>query len=158
MLTSSEKKDYILRMIEQIRKMVEAMMGLTRGGRPEEALAASRDAVSQLLGPLAGLAPRLDSATAAHMVGDADVVGAWAAVTAAEADAHRARGDEVSAQAAYRRSLELALESHLRTITDVPELLALIERLRPEVDAAVLDPRQRDALAQLPAPAEGAPD
>src|SRR3712207_7595025 len=43
----------------------------------EGALAEGRDAIGKLLGPLADLAPRLDSITAAHMVADPDVIAAW---------------------------------------------------------------------------------
>lgn len=150
-LTSSEKKDSILRLIEQIRQMVDAMLGKVRDGAvPDELLAQARESVATLLGPLAGVAPRMDSATAGQMVGDPDVLHAWAEVTAAEAAAHRARGDEPAARASTRRALELALEAHLRTNRDVAGLLALIARLRAEVDAAPLAPRHAQALAALP--------
>jgi hypothetical protein len=150
-LTSSEKKDYILRMIEEIRQMLAAMMGRVRdGGDPSELLARARESVGRLLGPLAGVAPRMDSVTAAQMVGEPDVLYAWAEVTAAEADVHRSQGDAPTANAAARRALELALEAHLRTTSDRADLLALIARLRPHVDAAALVARHRDALASLP--------
>jgi hypothetical protein len=150
-LTSSEKKDYILRLIEQIRQMMDAMLGKVREGNvPDELLARARESIALLLGPLAGVAPRMDSATAGQMVGDPDVLAAWAEVTAAESAAHRQRGDEPSARATARRALELALEAHLRTNADVAGLLALIARLRPEVDAATLAPRHAQALAALP--------
>jgi hypothetical protein len=152
-LTSSEKKDYILRMLEQIRRLVDAMMGKVReGGDAAELLAQARESVGKLLGPLAGIAPRMDSATAAQMVGDADVLGAWAEVTAAEAEMHRSGGDEPAAGAAARRALELALEAHLRTTQDRADLLALVAGLRTQVDAAALAPRHRDALSAIPAP------
>jgi len=150
MLTSSEKKDYILRMIEQMRRLVEALLGKLRDGEdPQRDLADARGTLERLLGPLAGVAPRMDSVTAGQMVGDADVLGAWAELVAAEAELARARGDQSGAASADRRALELALEAHLRTNADRPELLELIARLRPHVDATALAPRHADALAGI---------
>jgi hypothetical protein len=147
MLTSSEKKDYILRLIEQMRRLVEALLGkLREGGETQQDVAEARSLLTQLLGPMAGLAPRMDSTTAGQMVGDPDVLLAWAELTAAEAALLRARGDQAAAAATDRRALELALEAHLRANADRPELLALIARLRPAVDASALAPRHADAL------------
>ena len=156
MLTSSEKKDYILRLIAQIRQMVDAMLGKVREGQvPEELLARARESIATLLGPLAGVAPRMDSETAAQMVADPDVIAAWAMVTGAEADAHRARGEAAAASTCARRALELAVESQLRAPADDPDVIALIHRLAASVDAGSLAPRHRDALAALPAAGDG---
>ena len=136
MLTSSEKKDYILRMIAQLRQMVAAVMGKVQANESaEEALAQARESIVTLLGPMADVALRLDSATAAQMVSDPAVLHAWAEFTAAEAEVHRARGDAATAGALTRRALELAQEAHQRTPRDVPELLTLIARLQAQVDA-----------------------
>jgi hypothetical protein len=150
MLTSNERKDYILRMIAELRRLVEALMGKVREKESgDELLAQARESIGKLLGPMGGVAMRMDSVTAAQMVNDADVLGAWAEVTAAEAEVQRARGDEAAASATARRALELAVEAHLRTAHDIPELLALIQRLRAQVDAAALAPRHADALAEI---------
>jgi hypothetical protein len=151
-LTSSEKKDYILRLIEQMRRLVEALLGKVRdGGDPQQDVADARSLLAQLLGPMAGLAPRMDSETAGQMVGDPDVLLAWAELTAAEAELLRARGDAAAAGATDRRALELALEGHLRTNADRAGLLALIARLRPSVDASALASRHAEALAGIEA-------
>ncbi len=149
MLSSREEKDYILRMIQQIARVIAAMMGKKLGGDLRGALQLARTAQGKLLGPLADIAPRLDSITAAHMVADPDILALWAEVVAEESDVHRRLGDEPAARAAEKRALELALEAHLRTTVDRPELLALIVRLRPAVDEPSLDPRHRDALAEI---------
>ncbi|HYH81987.1 MAG TPA: hypothetical protein VEX86_19430 [Longimicrobium sp.] len=150
MLTSNERKDYILRMIAQVRQLVEALLGKLRDGEGADALLAqARDSVARLLGPMGGVAPRMDSVTAGQMVGDADVLAAWAEVTAAEAEVHRAAGDANAAATSARRALELALEAHLRTPRDSPDLLELIARLRPQVHTASLVPRHTEALAAL---------
>jgi hypothetical protein len=136
MLTSSEKRDYILRMIAQVRRLVEALMGKVRSGEDAaELLAQARASVAGLLGPMGDVAQRLDSATAAQMVNDPDILTAWAQVVAAEAEVRRAAGDAPGADALARRALELAEEAHQRTPCDVPELLALIARLRTQVES-----------------------
>lgn len=137
MLTSSEKRDYILRMIAQIRQMVQALVGRARQGEDTaELLAQARESLAGLLGPMADVAQRLDSASAAQMVNDPDVLATWAQVVAAEAEVYRAAGDAASADALTRRALELALEAHQRILRDDPELPALIDRLRTLVDAS----------------------
>ena len=151
MLTSRERKDYILRLIRQVAQMLAAMLQRKQSGDLAGALEQGRAAVGELLGPLGNLAPRLDSETAAHLVADADVLAAWAEVVAEEAGVHRLAGDEPAAAAGEKRALELALEAHLRTSADRPELLALLARLRPAVDASTLAPRHLEALAGLPA-------
>jgi hypothetical protein len=159
MLTSSERKDYILRLIEQMRRLVEALLGKLRDGDDVRAdVTEARGILGKLLGPLAAVAPRMDSVTAAQMVSDPDVLHAWAELTAAEAELLRARGDAASAAATARRALELALESHLRTNADRPELLSLIARLRPSVDASTLAARHIEALGGVGEPGEGGGD
>lgn len=149
-LTSSDKKDYILRLIEQMRRLVEALLHKVRDGEESQAaLADARVTLSQMLGPLAGIAPRMDSVTAGQMVGDPNVLGAWAELVSAEAEIASTHGDIDAAAASRRRALELAIEAHLRTPSDRPELLALIERLRPAVAGHALAPRHADALADL---------
>lgn len=131
MFTSSEKRDYILRMIAQVRELVQGMMGkVDRNEDAAEQLAQARASVAELLGPMAEVAQRMDSATAAQMVNDPAILHAWAEVTAAEAHLHRAAGDAAAADAQTRRALELAEEAHRRTLQDEPDLRALIDRLR----------------------------
>jgi hypothetical protein len=135
MLTSSEKRDYILRMIAQVRQLVAALMGKVRENQDAaELLAQARESIHELLGPMADVAQRLDSASAAQMVNDPNVLAAWAEVVAAEAEVHRAAGDDASADALSRRALELALEANQRRLADIPALLALIARLQAPVD------------------------
>lgn len=136
MLTSSEKRDYILRMIAQIRQMVEALMGKVRQNEDAaELLAQARESLSALLGPMSDVVQRLDSASAAQMVNDPDILAAWAHVVAAEAEVHRAAGDAPAADALARRALELALEADQRTPKPDPELTALIARLQAQEDS-----------------------
>lgn len=137
MLTSSEKRDQILRMIAQVRRLVEALMGKVRNGEnAAELLAQARESIHALLGPMADVVQRLDSASAARMVNDPGILGAWAQVLAAESEMHRAGGDPASADVLSRRALELALEAEQRALKNEPELRALIAELRARVDAS----------------------
>lgn len=149
---SSEKKDWILRLIQQVAQMMARLMARKREGDLPGALAEARTAAGTLLGPMAGAAQAVDSVTAAHMVGDPDVIAAWAEVLAEEADVHRLMGDVASAAAAARRALELAVEAHLRFLRPHPEVLERIAALRAGVDEATLAGRHREALAALPSP------
>lgn len=131
MLTSSEKRDYILRMIAQLRQMVEALLGKVRENESAaELLAQARESLGAVLGPMAEVVQRLDSASAAQMVGDPLILAAWAEVVAAEAAIYRAGGDAATADALRRRALELALEARQRALADIPELPPLIARLQ----------------------------
>lgn len=137
MLTSSEKRDYILRMIAQLRQLAEALVGKVRSGEDSAELQAqARESLAGLLGPMGDVAQRLDSASAAQMVNDPDILSAWAHVLAAEAEAHRAAGDAASAGALARRALELALEARQRALREMPELVALIDQLSREEGSA----------------------
>lgn len=137
MLSSSEKRDYILRMIAQVRQLVAALMGkVSENESTAELRAQARESLAGLLGPMSDVVQRLDSASAGQMVNDPDILAAWAEVVAAEAKIHRAEGDAATADALTRRALELAREAHQRTHADVPELLALIARLQTQVDAS----------------------
>jgi hypothetical protein len=137
MLTSSEKRDYILRMIAQLRRLVEALLGRVRSGEDAaELVAQARASITALLGPMADVAQRLDSASAAQMVNDPDILAVWAQVVAAEAEVRRAAGDAAAANALARRGLELAEEAQRRATRDEPELRALMERLRAQVEPA----------------------
>jgi hypothetical protein len=136
MFSSSEKRDYILRMIAQLRQMVEALMGKVRDNESAaELLAQAHGSLHTLLGPMADVVQRLDSASAAQMVNDPLILAAWAEVVAAEAEVHRAAGDTASADGLRRRALELALEAQQRALAEIPELSPLIARLRTPVDA-----------------------
>lgn len=136
MLTSSEKRDYILRMIAQLRQMVDAVMGKVRDGEDTaELLARARESLAGVLGPMGQVAQRLDSASAAQMVNDPEILSIWAQVTFAEAEARRAAGDAPTADALLHRALELALESRQRALKPDPELAALIDRLQSRLNA-----------------------
>lgn len=151
MLTSSDRKDWILRMIQEIAQMVARLIGRKLEGDLDGALREGDTAIGRLLGPMAGVAPRVDSVTAAHMVAEPEVIAAWARVVHEQADVWRLKGEAETAAVLERRALELALEAHLREDRTPPELLSLVSELRPLVPPETLAERHRDALETLPA-------
>ncbi len=145
----SSRDDYLLRMIQDLARALARVLLRKRERDFGGALRETRDAIGELLGARAELAQRLDSETAAHLVGEPEVVAGWARLVAEEAGIWRELDRPDDAAALDRRALELALEAHLRFARPRAEVVAFIERLRPAVDEASLAPRHRDALAEL---------
>lgn len=126
----SIQSDYLLRLIEQTMRV---LLRLARIGRVDDALRELDDAVAALLGDLAEIVPRLDAATAAHVMGDPDRVSAWALLLAKRAEAERLRGEAGAAEALERRAVELVLEVRPRVRRLRAEVEALLAALAPEL-------------------------
>jgi hypothetical protein len=122
----SSREDYLLRIIQQMGAVLARMLGLKNGGQVHEAMQALGDAEGELLGPLAQVVPRVDSATAAHIVGHPLRIAAWARLLHERADLLRLAGDTAGAEFAGTRARELAAEARARAEgyeSDVRELL-----------------------------------
>lgn len=110
----SSRDDWLLRELRLLGAVLARMLGLKNGGQVQEALQALDDAEGELLGPLAGVVPRVDSATAAHMLASPQRIAAWARVLHERADLLRLSGDESGAAFAAARARELAAEAWTR--------------------------------------------
>jgi hypothetical protein len=110
----SSREDYLLRMIQQMGAVLARMLGLKNGGQVHEAMQALDDAEGELLGPLAEVVPRVDSATAAHIVGQPLRIAAWARLLHERADLLRLAGDAAGAALTVARAGELAAEAEAR--------------------------------------------
>lgn len=110
----SSQEDYLLRMLRQMGAVLARMLGLKNGGQVHEAMHALDDAEGELLGPLAEVVPRVDSATAAHMVSDPQRIAAWARLLHERADLLRLADDAPGAELAASRARELAAEAWTR--------------------------------------------
>jgi Tfp pilus assembly protein PilN len=122
----SSQEDYLLRMLRQMGAVLARMLGLKNGGQVHEALQSVDHAEGELLGPLAEVVPRVDSATAAHIVGHPLRIAAWARLLHERADLLRLAGDAAGAALAATRAHELAAEARARAEgyeSDVRELL-----------------------------------
>lgn len=110
----SSREDYLLRMIRQMGAVLARMLGLKNGGQVQEALRTLDDAEGELLGPMAQVVPRLDPATAAHVLGEPQRIAAWARLLHERADLLRQAGDAAGAEVAARHARELADEAWAR--------------------------------------------
>ena len=72
------QRDVVLRWIEQIAPLVARMLGRGAPADLESAHHQVRDAIVELLGPVAPLVERLDARSAAEVIGDAERIFAWA--------------------------------------------------------------------------------
>lgn len=143
--------DYILRLIEQamraLGESIRQALGLKRAGQYAAALGAIAVGISTLLGPLGDLADRLDSATAAQLVGNPVRIAAWAQLVAEEADIYRRMGRSEAGARRERRALELGLEAWLRDhASPVGEL---IRDLASRCESQALEDRYLTALADF---------
>ena len=104
----SAREDYLLRMIQQLAAIVARLRERLTGASSAEAAEVEREAgaaIGTLLGPQAPLLNQLDPASAVRLLGDAERVSMWVALTRLRADAHRAAGradaaDRLDARAA----------------------------------------------------------
>jgi hypothetical protein len=101
-------------MMRQMGAVLARMLGLKNGGQVHEAMQALDDAEGELLGPLAQVVPRVDSATAAHIISDPQRIAAWARLLHERADLLRLAGDAASAELAASRAGELAAQAWAR--------------------------------------------
>ena len=150
--------DYVLRLIESLGALLARIRRLREDGEHAAALAEIERTVGELLGPTGSLVARLDSATAAQLVGDPRRLDAWAHLLAAEGDVREELGHHASAEANRRRALELALEAIERldaaTRLDTlkredprrAELRGLASALARQVDAGRIPDRYHQAL------------
>jgi hypothetical protein len=146
------QRDYILRMIEA----VAAALARILRRRQEGDLAGARREVdmasSELLGPIAGLASRVDTQTAGNLLGDGRRIATWARLLAEDSEILREMGRSDEGDANDRRVLELLLEAWLRDGSLDPDSLALMDVVRgrlPQDAMAMIAPRYRDALTSL---------
>ena len=131
------RDDYLLRMIEQIFRLIRRILALKRGGRVDEALAEVQAARAELFGPAADLLPRLDAETAAQVLSTPARIVAWARLLREEAALHRLRGDEERAGACERQAAAIAAEAVRR---DPEAARAALARLDAEAEDASPDP------------------
>jgi hypothetical protein len=103
------RKDYILRMAQEMGTLLAAVMGLRRTSRHEEALERLGTVSDGLLGVPRSVLDRLESGSAARMLGDGTKVRAYARILREEAEI---LGEMKRDNTAVRqRSAELVIEA-----------------------------------------------
>src|SRR5580693_8970957 len=82
----TSKKDYLLRMIDEVGTLLTAVLGLRKAGRHEEALAKLTSAAGDILGIPRSVLDVLDSSSAARLLGEPAKVRAYARILRGEGE------------------------------------------------------------------------
>lgn len=146
------QRDYILRMIEAIAAAIARILRRRQSGDLAGARREVDMASTELLGPIASVASRVDTQTAANLLGDGRRVAAWARLLAEDSDILREMGRVAEADANDKRVLELLLEAWLHDRELDAESSATLDLVRARLTPGVLaeiDPRYSDALHTL---------
>ncbi|HVH11397.1 MAG TPA: hypothetical protein VM759_00025 [Longimicrobium sp.] len=110
----SSRDDWLLREMRLLGSVLARMLGQKNGGQLHEALQTLDDAEGELLGAMVDVAPRVDAATAAHMLREPLRIAGWARLLHERADLLHQAGDADGAALAAHRALELAAEAQAR--------------------------------------------
>lgn len=132
---SIARRDYILRMIEQLAAAIARIAGLRVSGRHDEALEVLRETQNGLLGPLQPMIGRLDAASAVAMLGDASKIEAYLRLLAEEAAIYSAMRDGEKAGRVLRRLLALGREAGFLSDTAAASAQKLIKEARESLEA-----------------------
>jgi hypothetical protein len=146
---SIAQRDYILRMIEQLGVFLAKIMGARNAGDFDLAEREAKAALGALFGPLAEMLEKVDSASAASLLGAPEKISAAAALYAERAAAREGAGKRAEAHADRRRAIELYLEAGRLKPQDSEEVRGILLDLLKDVDRARLPERYRleiDAL------------
>ncbi len=143
------RRDYILRLIEQFAEALGRILGLRKAGNLDEARDLLRSTADGIFGPLMMMLERVDAGGAAALLGSAEKISIYAALTAEEAEIAQDSGDLRKALAGRRRALELYLEASRLGSLDA-RARDSVESLRQTVDENRLEGRYRDLIARLP--------
>ena len=115
------KRDVVLRWIEEFGRLIARLLRRGTAGDLELALEEIERATGDLLGGLAPLVPKLDSASAAQIIADPDRIFAWAQLVELGGLVAEARGDAGAGPAASARAVELAQEAIRRARMPRPD-------------------------------------
>ena len=126
------QRDTVLRWIEQLGRLVARLLHGGNAGGFEAAREPIAAATAALLGSLALLAPKLDSASAAELLRDPQRIFGWAQLLDLEAVVLEAEGKAADATEVRQRAIELAREAVRRADPDRPDWSAwLADRVSP---------------------------
>jgi hypothetical protein len=103
------KKDYLLRMVDEVGTLLRAVLGLRKAGRHEEALAKLVSAAGDILGIPRSILDALDAASAAKLLAEPVKVRAYGRILREEGDILEEMGRD--ALASRYRSAQLVVEA-----------------------------------------------
>ena len=146
------QRDYLMRQIEQVGRMLAAIIGLAKGGRGDEALGMFDEAYKPLLGVGTGVVAVLDEAQLVDMLTsgsnpDMRRVAMALELLKTEADLYAGTGQAGEAAVRYRRAIALAgtLAARSERLLDRELAADLLERAG-ELELSV---SQRLAVARV---------
>jgi hypothetical protein len=139
------RRDWIMRVIEQVAEFVRKVTGLVDKGSYDEALDVSARAWSELLDVPRELVDRIDAPTLAELLQTPAKQRCAARLLVAEARAYEGKGDPLHAALCYRRAFELFLEARAqnRDDADDPDDARAILELSSRVPPGDIHPRYR---------------
>jgi hypothetical protein len=137
-----EERDYVMRMVQQLAKLLAALLKLKSEQRYDEAAEALMGGCESLLGLDFKALALVDSQSGAALLNDAARVRTFARLLEELADVHAARGEDGKARARARHALEMYCEVLARR-SDDGDARAGIGRLRERVDETLLSERYR---------------
>jgi hypothetical protein len=97
------EKDRLIKLLEQLTKMLLAIRAALAAGNAPEALDAIRDARAALAGPLGGSLERVDASTVVALIGE-EKARVYVELARLEAEARTASGDDAGARKATARA------------------------------------------------------
>jgi hypothetical protein len=107
-MSPGQRDDYVLRQVEAVAAILARIVGLRLDGEPEEARTGLEGAYTTLLGSQAGLLRRVDSNTAAKLIGSSERTLSFAALIEEEAEQESDEGRSALLRA---RAAELRLKA-----------------------------------------------
>jgi hypothetical protein len=85
-MSPSQRDDYVLRQARAIAAILARIVGLRLEGNPEQAKAGLEEAYTMLLGSQSGLIRRVDTGTAAKLIGSSEKIISFAELIEEEAE------------------------------------------------------------------------
>jgi hypothetical protein len=140
-----KRDDYLVRQVKALAAVLARLAGLRVSGNIEEARAELERAYSSVLGSQAELLRRVDSRTAAKLLGPPERILAMARLLNEEA----AQEDDAARSASLRfRALELGLEA-ARGSPQNEAVREFLREMAPRADRERLSPEDRAALDEI---------
>ncbi|HYQ89595.1 MAG TPA: hypothetical protein VEU09_08205 [Candidatus Binatia bacterium] len=91
-MSPGQRDDYVLRQVRAIAAILARIIGLRLDGEPEQARAGLEEAYTMLLGSQAPLIRRVDTSTAAKLIGSSEKTLSFAGLIEEEAEQEKDEG------------------------------------------------------------------
>jgi hypothetical protein len=140
-----EERDYVMKMVKQLAKLLAALLKLKSEQKYDEAVQSLEGACQDLLGLDFGALALVDSQSGASLLREVAHIRTFARLLEELSLVHADKGEEAKARARARHAFEMYCEALVRRGED-GEARAGIGRLQDRVDEALLSDRYRKLL------------